>query len=434
MNGPRTFITRRAIDSGRCCINQRMTVMKTHRSAVPARDALRWFALALAFGCNAKGAGEHDGARRGAQGEDFGNAAAGGDGAGGATVTDFGTSGTGSGTAGNPPVVATDGGQACATAASAAELEPVYLAFAFDVSGSMGKGDEPWHDKSLKWDPVVLATRGFFEDDASAGLTASLTFFPEDGDEDERCVQEAYAEPDVSMTALPSPAFGDAIDAIEPASEGDWRGGTPTAWVMRGTRAFALDHRQDHPGRYAIVLVTDGYPQSCDDADDTIEAVVAEVELARADEIATYVVGVENPPLPDAPDTLSDLHEIAAAGNTGQAFLIDTGDPARTSEAFKQAIDEIRATSISCALAIPEPPDGQTFDKEKVAVRYASGGAQATSFTYDDSCATASAWHYDDPADPRQIVLCESTCELVQSDPEASFEVEFACERLFSVD
>ena len=27
---------------------------------------------------------------------------------------------------------------------------PVHLAFAFDVSGSMGKGDEPWHDKSAQ--------------------------------------------------------------------------------------------------------------------------------------------------------------------------------------------------------------------------------------------------------------------------------------------
>ena len=59
----------------------------------------------------------------------------------------------------------------------------------------MGKGDEDWHDKSLKWDPVVLATRTFFEDAGSHGLTASLTFFPDEGDEDERCVEEAYASP-----------------------------------------------------------------------------------------------------------------------------------------------------------------------------------------------------------------------------------------------
>src|SRR5690349_19260576 len=36
---------------------------------------------------------------------------------------------------------------ACATIGATASLEPLHLVFAFDVSGSMGKGDEPWHDK-----------------------------------------------------------------------------------------------------------------------------------------------------------------------------------------------------------------------------------------------------------------------------------------------
>jgi hypothetical protein len=58
----------------------------------------------------------------------------------------------------------TGDGDVCATVTATATLEPVFLAFAFDVSGSMGKGDHPWHDATLKWDPVVAATRGVFED------------------------------------------------------------------------------------------------------------------------------------------------------------------------------------------------------------------------------------------------------------------------------
>jgi hypothetical protein len=324
--------------------------------------------------------------------------------------------------------------EACATAAISTELQPVHLAFAFDVSGSMGKGDEPWHDKALKWDPVVLATRTFFEDPSSDGLSASLTFFPDDGGDDERCVEDAYEEPDVAMTALPSAAFGEAIDAIEPESEDDWRGGTPTVFVTRGTASFIESYRQDHEGRYAIVLVTDGYPQGCDDEDDTIEAVVSVIEDARETGIATYVIGVANPPVDDAPDTVSDLHALAAAGGTEQAYLIDTGDPEATASAFTQAIAAIRDTAIACELAIPDPPNGKTFDKERVAVHFTLGSGAQQSLPYDASCSGGAGWHYDEPASPSTIVLCASTCEAVQGDTQAAFEVEFACEKLLDVE
>ena len=298
----------------------------------------------------------------------------------------------------------------------------------------MGKDDEPCHDKSLKWDPVVLATRSFFEDPASAGLRASLTFFPEDGDDDERCAVEPYQEPDVAMTDLPSEAFGAAIDAVTPESDDDWRGGTPTAFVVRGTHAFVEAKREDERGRYAIVLVTDGYPQGCDDADDTIEAVVSEVEAARAMDISTYVIGVANPPIDEAPDTVSDLHEIAAAGGTEQAFLIDTGDPVQTASAFNAAVDRIREAAITCTIDIPDPPAGRAFDKEKVAVHYRSGGGADRPLVYDAACAGANRWRYDDPAAPQAIELCDSTCATVQADPAAALEVEFACQQLISVD
>lgn len=364
----------------------------------------------------------------------FGNAPVGGA---GRSASAGGSFGNGGGRGGSPAQPPADGGlhpgQTCATASLGVDLLPVHLAFAFDVSGSMGKGDEPWHDKRLKWDPVVLATRTFFEDPASAGLRASLTFFPADGDEDERCVQAAYEQPDVAMTELPSEAFGAAIDAITPESDDDWRGGTPTAFVVRGTHAFLTDYREHNPGRFAIVLVTDGYPQGCDDEDDTIEAVVGEVEAALETEISTYVIGVANPPIDDAPDTVSDLHAIATAGGTEEAFLIDTGDPGQTASAFNAAVDRIRETAISCTLDIPDPPAGRTFDKEKVAVHYRSAGNH-TRLIYDAGCAGANSWHYDDPADPRAIELCSSTCDTVQSDAMAALEVEFACEQQLSVD
>ncbi|WP_437330120.1 vWA domain-containing protein [Sorangium sp. So ce381] len=324
----------------------------------------------------------------------------------------------------------TGGGGACATQTAAASLQPVYLAFAFDVSGSMGKGDKDWHDKSLKWDPVVAATKQFFSDPGAEGLTASLSFFPAD---DDKCSAEIYATPDVPLTPLPSEAFTEAIDAIEPESSDDWRGGTPTAWVMRGTSAFIEAQRQQNPGKYAIVLVTDGYPQGCDEASDTIDAVVADARAALAEGVPTYVIGVENPPIEGRPDTLDDLHEIAAAGGTERAVLIDTGDPSQTTAAFKAAVDRIRGASVSCTMAIPLPPDGSTFDKEKVRVLYTSGSSAATELVYDQSCSTEGAWRYDEPASPTQIVLCVDACSTVQADVVAKLSVDFTCESVIEV-
>nr|WP_234024025.1 vWA domain-containing protein [Sorangium cellulosum] len=319
----------------------------------------------------------------------------------------------------------------CATQTATAGLQPVYLSFAFDVSGSMGKGDKDWHDKALKWDPVVAATKQFFADPASEGLSASLTFFP---DQTDKCESLSYTTPDVPPTLLPSQAFGAALDAIDPQTSSDWRGGTPTVPVMEGTIAFIEAQSQSTPGKYAIVLVTDGYPQGCDDAIDTVPAVVAVADAAFAKGIPTYVIGVANPPISGAPDTVSDLQQIAAAGGTNEAVLIDTGDPSQTAAAFKAAVDRIRSASVSCTMAIPPAPDGGTFDKEKVRVLYTASGANApTELTYDQTCATEDAWRYDDPANPTQIVLCGSACATVQADLNAVLNVDFTCESVIQV-
>jgi hypothetical protein len=338
-------------------------------------------------------------------------------GAGGTLVQIGGSSGSGN-QAGSPV--------ACAAVRAETSLEPVFLAFAFDVSGSMGKGDEPWHDRTLKWEPVVAATRQFLEAPVAAGLTASMTFFPADGDEDERCEDATYTEPDVPMTDLPSPQFGTALDVI---GAEDWRGGTPTLHVVRGTIAYVEGQRAQKPGKYAIVLVTDGYPQGC--ADDEITE-LASIVSGVAVEIPTYVIGVQNPPIDDAPDTTSNLESIAVAGGTEHAYLIDTGDPSRTAGAFSGAIDAIRGAAVACTVEIPLPPDGRVFDKESVVVRY-QNGASSTSFAYDPTCSGETSWHYDDPASPTQIVLCESACNLVSGVVEAELEVEFACERVLQI-
>lgn len=346
-------------------------------------------------------------------------------------------------------------GPVCDEASSAAEAAPVFLGFAFDVSGSMGKLDSPnwWHDPVAKWTPIVEATSAFFESPTSAGLQASMALFPA---EDDDCDGPTYEEPTVAMTELPSTAFAAEFSAYEaevgtPLAGGDWRGGTPTYAATLGVSQYLLALREETPeGKYAIVLVTDGLPQGCDEG---LSEVVAVVEDLAADGIATYVIGIENPTTPPAelpedwddwgecssgsggddtpctpPATLQALNDIAEAGGTGTAFLIDTGDPEATQGAFTAAIDAIRSSAVSCDLTIPPHPEpGMTFEGDKIDVAVTMNGT-TTTLPYDEECSEPVGWHFDDPDAPVQIELCATTCADLQSAPDAAVKVEFLCE------
>jgi hypothetical protein len=264
------------------------------------------------------------------------------------------------------------------------------------------------------------------------------------------------------MTALPSGAFGDALDAYalvgkddsevgDPLEGGAWRGNTPTLQAVNQTIAYLQGVLTEHPGaKVALVLVTDGLPAGCTGG---IPEVSAAVEAVK-DTIPTYVIGVQNPTTPPdqlpsgwadwrddddetpddesetpgtPPNTLADLNAVAAAGGTTEAVLIDTNDPSATKQKFRETIDAIRAKAVSCELGIPPHPDGGTFDKDKIDVVYKSG-TKSTRLSYDPTCKKESAWHYDDESDPESIELCAATCTTVQQDPKAELNVDFLCE------
>jgi hypothetical protein len=339
-------------------------------------------------------------------------------------------------------------------------LAPIYLAFAFDVSGSMGHYDCPnwWHDPDAKWTPVREATQAFFEDADSVGSSASMAFFPSAGDKDTKCAAGTYETPDVAMTQLPSSLFATAFDGYEtgvgsPLAGGTWRGDTPTLAAFTGTSVYLDQFVMAEPeAKFAVVLVTDGLPQGCPNgADNMVSSVATAVGnlYDAGNGVRTYVIGIENPTVPPVepptyggwdgwscsgasepatpPDTLGALNEVAVAGGTTEAFLIDTGDPVATQANFRAAIDVIRTEAISCELGIPPHPRGGTFDADKIDVSYTLGD-ETNRFDYDPDCDVEGAWHYDDEDSPTQIVLCQATCEFIQSSPGAELNVDFLCE------
>ena len=291
----------------------------------------------------------------------------------------------------------------CVTKTAAAEAKPVYLVFMFDKSGSMTE------DGSPKWSSAKAASKAFFESADSTGVHASLTFFPDK--ELYSCDAAAYRTPTVAMTSLPSAALGQSLDAQTPSSD------TPTRVALQGAIAYAQDlaANEAKDGKIAIVLVTDGLPDStCDDSSVTA---VKDLASTVATAIPTYVIGVG--------DELASLREIATGGGTKDAFIVDTISPQQIQQDFLAAINAIKQSALACDFEIPPPPAGEQLDRDKVNVVYEVGDG-ADTFAYNATCSGGTGWRYDDPNSPKRIVLCDASCESVKTVP-GKMQVLFGC-------
>lgn len=297
--------------------------------------------------------------------------------------------------------------QACATATAAAEAKPVYLVFAYDKSGSMKDNG--------KWGAAKAAMQGFFGSADAKGISASITFFPQGNlnNPNDFCSQSYYSSPSASMSALPAGSLSSALDQVGPG------GGTPTADALAGVISYAksIQSGQAKDGTVAIVMVTDGIPDGCDDTADP--SVAAGEALQVSKDIKTYVVGVG--------DQLSNLNQIAASGGTKSAFVVSVGNPAQTQSDLTKAINEIRNSALSCDYGIPAPPSGETFDRNKVNVQYTPGGGTATSLNYNQSCSGGTGWKYDDPSNPTRILACDGTCNSIKASS-GKVDIVFGCE------
>ena len=67
-----------------------------------------------------------------------------------------------------------------------------------------------------------------------------------------------------------------------------------------------------------------------------------------------------------------------------------------------------------------------SLDADKVNVSFTPSGKAAQLLTYDETCA-GEGWRYDDKANPKQVVLCPTTCTAAKADPAAKLSLEFGC-------
>jgi hypothetical protein len=95
------------------------------------------------------------------------------------------------------------------------------------------------------------------------------------------------------------------------------------------------------------------------------------------------------------------------------------------------ALDAIRGAALGCTYQIPSPQSG-TPDYTKVNVQYTPGGSTVPQIIPQASSKAAcpagkDAWYYDNPSNPKQILLCDSTCAKIKGATGGSVDVLLGC-------
>jgi hypothetical protein len=244
-----------------------------------------------------------------------------------------------------------------------------------------------------------------------------MGFFPLGPGSTVLCTPQDYATPTPAIAALPgnAGAIQMALDANMPANN------TPTVPALSGAIQYVTGYQQTHPGRQtAIVFATDGEPVGCMQNNNTLAGAVrvAAAALAAMPPIRTYVLGVG--------PALGNLNQIAAAGGTGQAYLVESGGSAD----LITKLNEIRKSALTCDYQIPVIP-GKPLDLNLVNIETrvgANGMAQLIKRVDSPAqCGSAGGWYFDNPSAPTKIQLCPATCDPLLATMGSQLKVLIGC-------
>jgi hypothetical protein len=251
------------------------------------------------------------------------------------------------------------------------------------------------------------------------------------------CDAASYAMPAIEVAPLP----GAAAALMASLAQHQIDGLTPTAGALSGAIQHAQALARANPThKLAVLLATDGLPSECEPQDINGVAALAASGFAANPSVTTYVIGVFAPD--EAASARTNLNAIAAAGGTGQAFVIDTNQ--NVTQAFVTALNSVRSSGLACQYTLPAASAGDAgqLDYFSVNVQFTSGSGQITTVgNVKDraSCsATRGGWYYDvDPstgATPQTISTCDVTCNQLKADPVGQVDILLGCKTIFIVD
>lgn len=94
----------------------------------------------------------------------------------------------------------------------------------------------------------------------------------------------------------------------------------------------------------------------------------------------------------------------------------------------------IGGASLACSYQIPDPPDGEVFDRDQVNVEFEDSDGTPLSIGRVESeaaCAgVAQGWYYDDPLAPSRIIVCPQTCDTIREFEAGKVAIKFGCETI----
>jgi hypothetical protein len=195
-------------------------------------------------------------------------------------------------------------------------------------------------------------------------------------------------------------------------------GSTPQLPALRGAYTYGRQREMMTGRRIAIALATDGQPMQCQS---TINSVTQAATEGANMGFLTFVIGVG--------PRLQNLNQIAVAGGTKMAYLVENATADQLAAAFKAV--QTQATKLACSFMIPPPPMGMTLDPMKVNVQFAAT-TPASSFDIGQvpnrgACGAQGGWYFDNPNNPTTVNLCDASCQKVNGSGEGEIKLLFGC-------